>query len=143
MSWRGTEGGIAAAKQNHYAIMTPGSHCYFDHYQDSNKSEPLAIGGFTPLEKVFNYQPVPSSLNPQEAEYILGAQANLWTEYMPTEQQVLYMLLPRICALSEVLWVEPQKKSSFTQFETRLKQHEPIFDRNMWNFRKHEPKNTP
>ena len=143
MSWRGTEGGIAAAKQNHYAIMTPGSHCYFDHYQDTNKTEPLAIGGFTSLEKVFNYQPVPSSLNPQEAEYILGAQANLWTEYMPTEQQVLYMLLPRICALSEILWVEPQKKSSFTQFETRLKQHEPIFDRNMWNFRKHEPKNTP
>jgi hexosaminidase len=140
MSWRGTEGGIAAAKQKHQAIMTPGSHCYFDHYQDTSKNEPLAIGGFTSLEKVYNYQPIPSTLDSAEQTYILGAQANLWTEYMPTEKQVLYMLLPRLCALSEVLWTDYK---DFISFENRIDQHEKfIFERNFWNYKKYEPKNA-
>jgi hexosaminidase len=140
MSWRGTEGGIAAAKQKHQAIMTPGSHCYFDHYQDTSKNEPLAIGGFTSLEKVYNYQPIPSTLDSAEQTYILGAQANLWTEYMPTEKQVMYMLLPRLCALSEVLWTDYK---DFISFENRIDQHEKfIFERNFWNYKKYEPKNA-
>ena len=127
MSWRGEEGGIAAAKSGHSAIMTPGSHCYFDHYQGERSAEPLAFGGFTPLEKVYAYQPVPDSLNNTEATYILGAQANLWTEYMYDEKQVEYMLLPRLCALSEVLWT----KSVFHDekaFYSRLLSHQDVLD---------------
>jgi len=104
MSWRGIEGGIAAARSGHNAIMTPGTHCYFDHYQGEKANEPLAIGGFTPLEKVYAFRPIPDSLTKEEGKYILGAQANLWSEYMYDEKQVEYMLFPRLCALSEVLW---------------------------------------
>jgi hexosaminidase len=82
MSWRGTKGGIEAAKQNHFVVMTPGSHCYFDHYQGEPKNEPLAIGGFTTVEKVYGFNPTPTTLNKSEANYILGAQGNVWTEYM-------------------------------------------------------------
>ncbi|MEK9137784.1 MAG: family 20 glycosylhydrolase, partial [Bacteroidota bacterium] len=80
MSWRGTEGGIAATRQGHDAVMTPGSHCYFDHYQGKQEFEPLAIGGYTPLSKVYSYEPIPDSLTPEEAKHILGAQGNVWTE---------------------------------------------------------------
>jgi hexosaminidase len=104
MSWRGTEGGIAAAKQNHNVIMTPNSHSYFDYYQAENDSEPLAIGGFIPLKKVYSFNPVPKELNNKEASYILGAQANLWTEYIDTEDKVEYMVYPRILAMSEITW---------------------------------------
>jgi len=106
MSWRGIEGGIAAARSGHNAIMTPGTHCYFDHYQGEKANEPLAIGGFTPLEKVYAFRPIPDSLTKEEGKYILGAQANLWSEYMYDEKQVEYMLFPRLCALSEVLWTD-------------------------------------
>ncbi len=107
MSWRGTQGGIDAAKQKHNVIMTPNSHAYFDYYQSDELSEPLAIGGFLPLKKVYSFNPIPQELNAEEAKYILGAQANLWTEYIPTKKQVEYMVFPRILAMSEVTWSGP------------------------------------
>ncbi|MBL7775473.1 MAG: family 20 glycosylhydrolase, partial [Saprospiraceae bacterium] len=122
MSWRGTEGGIAAAKAGHDAIMTPGGYCYFDHYQSDPASEPLAIGGYTTLSRVYGYEPVPAELSETEARHILGAQGNVWTEYMPTPEQVEYMAYPRACALSEVLWT-PQNKKSWDDFARRLKVH--------------------
>jgi hexosaminidase len=125
MSWRGTQGGIAAAKQQHYVVMTPGDYCYFDHYQDDPKAEPLAIGGFTPIEKVYSFEPTPKELSKEESAYILGAQANLWSEYLYTTENVEYMIFPRMIALSEVLWgtSNPEKYGDFKnrlvrQFET-------------------------
>ena len=88
MSWRGTEGGIAAAKQKHYVVMSPGSQCYFDHYQGNPKNEPIAFGGYTPVEKVYSFNPTPKELSPKEAKYIMGAQANVWTEYIETPTHV-------------------------------------------------------
>jgi len=108
MSWRGTEGGIKVAKENHDVIMSPNSHCYFDHYQ-ALYNEPYAIGGFTPLEKVYSYNPIPKELTEQEAKHILGAQANLWTEYISTTDYAEYMLLPRLAALSEVIWTNQEQ----------------------------------
>lgn len=104
MSWRGMQGGIDAAKQKHNVIMTPNSHAYFDYYQSDKPDEPLAIGGFISLKKVYSFNPIPKELNAEEAKYILGAQANLWTEYIQNEKQVEYMVFPRILALSEVTW---------------------------------------
>ena len=121
MSWRGMDGGIAAAKEGHYVVMTPGSHCYFDHYQGKSSSEPLAIGGYTPLEKVFEFNPIPKSLTPQEAHFVLGAQANLWTEYIPNFNQLTYMTYPRAIALSQVLW--GGTKTSYDAFEQTLKKY--------------------
>ncbi|MCH4553075.1 beta-N-acetylhexosaminidase [Aestuariibaculum lutulentum] len=120
MSWRGTKGGIEAAKQHHDVIMTPGSHCYFDHYQSKDKdSEPLAIGGFTTVEKVYFYNPEPEELTAEEKKYILGAQGNVWTEYMETTDYVEYMILPRMTALSEVVW-SAQDQRDWSDFELRL-----------------------
>ena len=119
MSWRGTEGGIAAAQQKHFVVMTPGSHCYFDHYQSEAKTEPLAIGGFTSVEKVYSFDPMPKELSPDEAKYILGAQANLWSEYIDTPEKVEYMIFPRMIALSEVLW-GTSNPVDFDGFKTRL-----------------------
>lgn len=110
MSWRGEDGGIAAAKAHHNVVMTPGSHCYFDHYQSQNKEEPLAIGGYLPLDKVYSYDPVPAVLNSEEKKYIIGVQANLWTEYIADFSQVQYMIFPRIAALSEVAWTNKEIK---------------------------------
>lgn len=118
MSWRGVEGGIEAAKMHHYVVMSPGSHCYFDHYQSKNPNEPLAIGGFTPIEKVYTFNPVPDGLSPDEAAYILGGQANLWTEYIPNMQQLEYMTYPRALALAQALWC--QTKPEYAQFEKVL-----------------------
>lgn len=118
MSWRGTQGGIEAAEAQHYVVMSPSSHCYFDHYQSDRATEPLAIGGYTPLEKVFAFNPIPSELNPKYHAYILGAQANLWTEYIATTNQLEYMLFPRALALSEVLW--STKKSTYAAFLNKL-----------------------
>lgn len=128
MSWRGEEGGIAAAKQHHKVVMTPGSHCYFDHYQGNKSMEPLAIGGYTPIEKVYAYSPIPNVLSATEASYILGAQANLWTEYIATESHVEYMMLPRLCALSEVLWTG-ESRPGFENFKQRLRPHLTLLDR--------------
>jgi hexosaminidase len=122
MSWRGEEGGIAAAKQKHKVVMSPGSHCYFDHYQSKSNTESLAIGGFSPIEKVYSYNPLPASLNEEEQKYIMGAQGNVWTEYMQVSSQVEYMAVPRICALAEVLWTGA-KKPGFDSFKNRLRSH--------------------
>lgn len=119
MSWRGFEGGIAAAKQEHFVVMSPGSHCYFDHYQGQSFSEPLAIGGFTPLEKVYEFNPIPNGIKDKEASFILGGQANLWTEYIPTFDQLTYMTYPRAIALSQVLW--GGTKEPYQTFENVLK----------------------
>ncbi len=119
MSWRGEEGGIAAAKMGHNVIMTPGSHCYFDHYQGDPSIEPLAIGGYTPLSKVYSYEPVPKELTAEESRFVLGAQANHWTEYMPVGTHVEYMAFPRLAALSEVLW-SPKESRDWDSFARRL-----------------------
>lgn len=118
MSWRGFEGGIEAAKQEHFVVMSPGSHCYFDHYQSTNPNEPLAIGGFTPLEKVHDFNPIPEGFTDQQAFYILGGQANLWTEYIPNMQQLECMTYPRALVLSQVLWC--QTKPVYELFQQSL-----------------------
>ena len=127
MSWRGTSGAIQAAKEGHDVILTPGSHCYFDHYQSDNENEPLAIGGFLPLEKVYHFNPIPKELSDQEASYVLGAQGNVWTEYMQTEKQVEYMAFPRVVALSEVVWSSPENKN-YSDFINRLEQYQKRLD---------------
>lgn len=111
MSWRGTEGGLAAIRSGHKAIMSPGQYCYLDGYQDAPYSQPEAIGGYLPLEKVYGYEPVPDSLSADEAKLMYGVQANLWTEYIPTEEHAEYMLYPRAIALAEVAWSKPENKS--------------------------------
>ena len=123
MSWRGTEGGIQAAQQGHDVVMTPTSHLYFDYYQSEERdSEPLAIGGFLPLERVYEYEPIPSDLTDEQAVHILGAQGNVWTEYMKTEQYVEYMVFPRLFALSEVVW-SPADAKDLDGFLDRLRWH--------------------
>ena len=119
MSWRGVEGAVAAAKQGHNVIMTPTSHCYFDYYQSENDTEPLAIGGFLPLEKVYHFNPIPDGLSAEESKFVLGAQGNVWTEYMQDERQVEYMVFPRAMALSEVLWTSEEHKN-YRDFINRL-----------------------
>ena len=118
MSWRGEEGGIEAAKQKHDVIMTPGSHCYIDHSQSKNEDS-VTIGGYLPLEKVYGYEPIPAALNDEQAKHILGAQGNVWTEYMQYPSKVEYMIFPRMIALSEVLW-SPKEKRNWKYFEKRL-----------------------
>jgi len=135
MSWRGTEGGFAAAKTGHYAVMSPGSHCYFDHYQGDPANEPLAFGGYTTLQKVYSYEPIPAELNVEEAKYILGAQGNMWTEYILTPEHVEYMALPRMAALAEVLW-SPKEKRDETDFLRRLEQEFPRLDAMKVNYSK-------
>ncbi len=119
MSWRGEHGGIEAAKLGNTVIMTPGSHCYFDHHQGDPSPESLAIGGFTTLSKVYGYEPVPAALTQEQGKLVLGAQANVWTEFMPTTQQVEYMVFPRIAALAEVLW-SPKERRNWMDFSNRM-----------------------
>lgn len=126
MSWRGEQGGIEAAKQNHYVIMTPGNPVYFDHTQSENEDS-VTIGGYNPIEKVYAYEPVPKELNDEQAKYILGAQANMWTEYMKNTSKVEYMIFPRMAALSEVLW-SPKEKKDWKGFEKRLKEQFKRYD---------------
>lgn len=136
MSWRGMDGGIAAAKQKHDVIMTPNSHLYFDHYQTRNIADvPLAIGGYLPLEKVYNLNPVPEELTNDEKKYIIGVQANLWTEYIPDSEHAEYMLMPRIDALSEVQWVMPEKKD-YNLFLSRLPNMLKLYDKLGYNYAK-------
>jgi len=118
MSWRGEQGGIDAAKQHHTVVMTPGTYVYFDHSQ-SKTEDSLTIGGYLPLQVVYNYEPVPAALTDDEAKYVLGAQANIWTEYMSNPAKVEYMLLPRLSALSEVLW-SPKGTKNWDGFLTRM-----------------------
>ncbi|MBE0662248.1 MAG: family 20 glycosylhydrolase [Bacteroidales bacterium] len=119
MSWRGEQGGIEAAKMGHHVVMTPGSHCYFDHYQGDPAIEPLAIGGNTTLKKVYNYEPIPTELTAEEAKLVLGAQANVWTEYMPTKAHVEYMVFPRLAAMAEVVW-SPKETRNWADFSRRM-----------------------
>ncbi|AVR47559.1 beta-N-acetylglucosaminidase [Christiangramia fulva] len=120
MSWRGEEGGIEAAKQGHDVIMTPTDYCYFDYYQSKDKeNEPLAIGGYLPVEKVYSYNPLPEELTPEQHEHILGTQANMWTEYIPTMDKLEYMLLPRLAAIAEVAWTDNADKD-WSGFKERL-----------------------
>ena len=118
MSWRGEEGGIAAVRSGHQAIMTPGQYCYLDSYQDAPYSQPEAIGGYLPLEKVYSYNPVSDSLTVEQAKLVYGVQANLWAEYIPTPEHMEYMIYPRILALAEVAWSAPERKS-WTDFHNR------------------------
>ena len=134
MSWRGTEGGIAAANLKHPVVMTPGTHCYFDHYQADPRQENVAIGGYTTLEKVLSYNPVPEELKGKpEARFILGAQGNVWTEYMYTSRDVERMALPRMSALAEVLWSGPSK-SDYSDFLNRLSSLRYTWERNEINY---------
>jgi hexosaminidase len=126
MSWRGEQGGIDAAKQHHKVVMTPGSYVYFDHAQ-SKKEDSLTIGGYLPVETVYNYEPLPAQLSNQEQNYILGAQANMWTEYMSNPAKVEYMLLPRLDALSEVLWSAKENRN-WEDFKNRLQQQYKRYD---------------
>jgi len=135
MSWRGTEGGIAAAKQKHFVVMSPGSHCYFDHYQGEPKNEPIAFGGYTNVEKVYSFNPIPKELSEEESKYILGAQANVWTEYINTPEHVEYMVFPRIAALAEVLW-GTSNPNEYKVFEARLIQHFERYEKKGINYSK-------
>ena len=121
MSWRGTSGGIAAAREGHDVIMSPNSPLYFDHYQGDARFEPLAIGGFNPLQRVYSYEPVPDSLTTDQAKHILGAQANMWTEYLKTPDAVEYMLWPRALALAELTWSSREARD-WESFRARLPQ---------------------
>lgn len=137
MSWRGESGGIAAAKQHHDVVMTPNSYLYFDYYQSLDKAnEPLAIGGYLPLETVYSYEPMPKELTADEARHIIGVQANIWTEYMPTFKQIQYMALPRLAALSEVQWSQPALKD-YNSFTNRLTEFTHLYDRLGYNYAKH------
>ncbi len=133
MSWRGVSGGIAAAKQGHKVIMTPTSHCYLDYYQSDNPGEPLAIGGFLPLEKVYGYEPIPEELSAQEGRFILGAQGNVWTEYIPTPEKVEYMAFPRAIAIAELTWT-PKEKKNYEDFAGRLAKHFTRLDKLQVNY---------
>jgi len=127
MSWRGVQGGIIAATMNHDVVMTPGDPLYFNQYQGDPATEPLANGGFNTLKKVYDYEPIPNELDAIHAKYILGAQGNLWTEYITTPEHVEYMILPRMLALAEVLW-SPKKARDWNNFNERLQQHFKTFD---------------
>jgi len=135
MSWRGITGGIAAAKQHHDVVMTPGAYLYLDHYQGDPSQEPLAIGGYTTLEKTYSYDPTPVELTADEAKYIKGAQANVWSEYIPTPEHAEYMMMPRLAALSEVAWTKPQNKN-WEDFKRRMQQEYKRYDAMGYNYSK-------
>lgn len=136
MSWRGASGGIKAAQMGHDVIMTPNTYCYFDYYQTADtKDEPLGIGGYVPIEKVYSLDPT-FDLNEEQKKHIIGAQANLWTEYIATTEHVEYMVLPRMAALAEVQWTQPEKKD-FKDFTTRLARLMKFYQRDGFNYAKH------
>ena len=137
MSWRGEAGGIEAAKQHHDVVMTLNTYLYFDYYQSKDtETEPMAIGGYLPIERVYSYEPMPKSLSPEEQKYIVGVQANLWTEYIPDFKQVQYMVLPRMAALSESQWCAPEKKN-YEAFLQRVSRLVNIYAKNGWNYATH------
>jgi len=135
MSWRGEQGGIDAAKMGHQVIMTPGVPCYFDHYQGDPESEPKAFGGFNPLKKVYDYEPVPADLGDSLKHLVLGAQGNVWTEYMTGFNQVEYMILPRMPAMAEVLWSDPTQRN-WEDFSKRVETHMLNWERQGYQFSK-------
>ncbi len=137
MSWRGEGGGIEAAKQHHDVIMTPNTYLYFDYYQTKDtENEPMSIGGYLPLERVYSYEPMPRSLTQEEQKYIVGVQANHWTEYIPTFSQLQYMALPRWAALCEIQWSQADKKD-YQNFLTRLPQLISLYQTEGYNYAKH------
>ena len=134
MSWIGESGGIEAAHQHHDVIMTPNTYLYFDYYQSKKvEDEPLAIGGYLPIEKTYNYEPMPKELTKEEQQYIKGVQANLWTEYIPVFSQVQYMVLPRLGAVAEVQWTDPSKKD-YKGFLRRVPHLVAVYDCYGWNY---------
>ena len=137
MSWIGESGGIEAAHQHHDVIMTPNTYLYFDYYQSKKvEDEPLAIGGYLPIEKTYNYEPMPKELTKEEQQYIKGVQANLWTEYIPVFSQVQYMVLPRLGAAAEVQWTDPSKKD-YKDFLRRVPHLVAVYDCYGWNYATH------
>jgi len=137
MSWRGMDGGIKAAQMGHDVIMSPTDYCYFDYYQTQHtEGEPLAIGGYVPLEKVYSFEPAPDQLTAEQKKHILGAQANLWTEYISDPEHVEYMTLPRLAAMSEVQWMKPGKKE-YTAFLKRLPRLLSLYEKLGYNFATH------
>ena len=123
MSWRGIEGGIAAAQAGHDVVMTPTSNTYFDYYQSADTlAEPLAIGGFLPLDSVYVYEPIPPALDSVQARHVLGTQGQIWTEYDTTPKDVEYQVFPRLVALGEVAWT-PRDQKNIADFRTRLERH--------------------
>lgn len=133
MSWRGEAGGIQAAQMGHDVVMTPGSPLYFDQYQAGPEGEPVAIGGMNTLKKVYDYEPVPKELNEQQSKFVLGAQANLWTEYITTPEQVEYMVLPRMLALAGVVW-SPKETRNWQSFNERLQTQFTAFQQRSFNY---------
>lgn len=137
MSWRGTQGGITAAKANHDVIMTPTTYLYFDYYQtDDLTNEKFGIGGFVPVEKVYSFEPMPTELTVDEQKHIKGVQANMWTEYILNREHLQYMLLPRIGALSEIQWTMPEKKD-YGKFLYRLADMVKLYKRLGYNYATH------
>lgn len=137
MSWRGEDGGITAARNGNYVIMTPHRYCYFDYYQSNRRNEePLAQTNYLPLSMVYQYEPIPGELIDDEKQYILGTQGNLWTEYIPDMHQAEYMAYPRACALAEVAWT-PADKKSYGQFLNRLRGHSTRLELMNVNFARH------
>lgn len=137
MSWRGLEGGIEAAKQHHNVVMTPTSFCYFDYYQSTDqKNEPIAIGGYLPVSRVYEFNPVPDQLTAEEGKYIKGCQANLWVEYIPDGDQVEYMVLPRMAALCETQWMERSAKN-YESFVSRTPKLFALYDKLGYTYAKH------
>jgi len=139
MSWRGIKGGIEAARQNHDVIMTPGSHLYLDHQSSKSEEEPLTVGHYLPLDKVYAYNPTPAELNVDQQKHVIGVQANVWTEYIKTPQKVWYMLLPRLYALSEIAWTPLENKNWSDFSERRLPVHLASLDAEGIRFRVPEP----
>lgn len=134
MSWRGNAGGIQAAKLHHEVVMTPNSECYFDYYQLKNhNAQPMAIGGYIPVSKVYSLEPVPAELTEEEGKYILGAQCNLWSEYITAPEHLEFMLLPRLAALCEVQWTKPELKN-LENFKARLPRMMKMYDRKGWKY---------
>lgn len=134
MSWRGVKGGLEAARLGQDVIMTPGSHCYFDYYQSTSPGEPVAIGGYTPMEKVYNWNPVPRDLQDSLRHHILGGQANVWTEYIPTFSHVEYMAYARGLAMSEALWTTPR---DYREFVGRFLKHQTFWKQKGVNMANH------
>ncbi|HEY0931913.1 MAG TPA: beta-N-acetylhexosaminidase [Gemmatimonas sp.] len=136
MSWRGTAGGVAAAKAGHDVVMAPAGYTYFDHLQSRDRSkEPLSIGGFTPLDSAYAFEPVPAELTPEQAKHVLGAQGQLWSEYIPNTKHAEYMAFPRLSALAEVVWT-PRERRNFSEFLQRLPAHLKRLDALDVNYRR-------
>ena len=136
-SWRGIGGGLEAAKRGHDCIMSPNVYMYFDYYQTKHTdTEPLAIGGYVPVETVYGYEPLHSSLTPEQQKHIIGVQANLWTEYVTSYRHVEYMELPRMAALAEVQWCRPENKD-YADFLQRLIPMTDMYDVKGYNYARH------